>query len=133
MEPTQSSETSAFNTQMLGKYPEDNLTYIKFPCTYQINQPTRCNSFTSLLLDIYVWLNMFWALPRPSSGAYNGISSIWFYGWGVAVAALLVMVCHQEELRTALAASGFTVVGHDLRPRPTTLLPPHSNSKTRGC
>ena len=22
-------------------------------------QPTRCNSFTSLLLDVYVWLNMF--------------------------------------------------------------------------
>ena len=28
----------------------------------QINQPTRCNSFTSLLLDVYVWLNMFRAL-----------------------------------------------------------------------
>jgi hypothetical protein len=26
MEPTQSSETSAFNTQMPGKYPEDNLS-----------------------------------------------------------------------------------------------------------
>jgi len=23
---------------------------------FQINQPTRCNSFTSLLLDVYVWL-----------------------------------------------------------------------------
>ena len=37
----------------------------------QINQPTRCGSFTSLLLDVYVWLNMFWAPLRPSSGAYN--------------------------------------------------------------
>ena len=27
--------------------------------TIQIIQPTRCNSFTSLLLDVYVWLNMF--------------------------------------------------------------------------
>jgi transposase len=26
MEPTQSSETSAFNSQTLGKYPEDNLS-----------------------------------------------------------------------------------------------------------
>jgi hypothetical protein len=26
MEPTQCSETSAFNTQMPGKYPEDNLS-----------------------------------------------------------------------------------------------------------
>jgi len=42
----------------------------------QINQPTRCNSFTSLLLDVYVWLNMFRAPPRPSSRAYNCINSL---------------------------------------------------------
>ena len=34
---------------------------------------------------------MFWALSRPSSGAYNCISSLWFYRWSVAVAALLVV------------------------------------------
>jgi hypothetical protein len=34
--------------------------------------------FTSLLLDVYVWLNMFRALSRPSSGAYNCVSSLWF-------------------------------------------------------
>jgi len=34
--------------------------------TIQINQPTRCNSLTSLLLDVYVWLNMFRAPLRPS-------------------------------------------------------------------
>jgi len=37
--------------------------------TIQINQPTRCNNFSSLLLDVYVQLNMFWASSRPSSGA----------------------------------------------------------------
>jgi len=47
--------------------------------TIQINQPTRCNSFTSLLLDLYVWLNMFRALLRPSSEPYNCISSLCFY------------------------------------------------------
>jgi len=57
-----------------------------------------------LLLDIYVWLNMFRALPRPSSGAYNCISSLWFYCWSMVA-----------------------------RPWPTTLLPPSSNSKIRGC
>jgi len=31
--------------------------------TIQINQPTWCNSFTSLLLDVYVWLNMSRAGP----------------------------------------------------------------------
>jgi hypothetical protein len=35
---------------------------------FQINQPTRCNNFSSLLLDIYAQLNMFRASSRPSSG-----------------------------------------------------------------
>jgi len=35
---------------------------------------------------------MFWESPRPSSGAYNRISSLWFYRWSVVVAALLVVV-----------------------------------------
>jgi hypothetical protein len=29
MEPTQSSKTSAFNTQTSGKYPEDNLSLLQ--------------------------------------------------------------------------------------------------------
>ena len=37
--------------------------------TIQINQPTRCNNLSSLLLDVYLQLNMFWASPRPSLGA----------------------------------------------------------------
>jgi hypothetical protein len=37
--------------------------------TIQINQPPRCNNFSSLLLDVYVQLNMFRASPRPTSGA----------------------------------------------------------------
>jgi hypothetical protein len=37
--------------------------------TLQINQPTRCNNFSSLLRDVYVQLNMFWASSSPSSGA----------------------------------------------------------------
>jgi len=54
----------------------------------QINQQTRCDSFKSLLLDVYVWLNMFRAPSRPSSGAYNCPRSLWFYrlergGWSV--------------------------------------------------
>jgi len=39
--------------------------------TFQINRPTRCNNFSSLLLDVYsyVRLNMSRASSRPSSGA----------------------------------------------------------------
>jgi len=37
--------------------------------TIQINQPTRYKNFSSLLLDVYVQLNMFRASSRPSSGA----------------------------------------------------------------
>jgi hypothetical protein len=75
--------------------------------TIQINQPTRCSSFTSLLLDVYVWLNMFRAPFRPSSGAYNCIRSLWFL-----------------PLERRWSWSG--------RPRPTRLQPPLSNGKTRG-
>jgi hypothetical protein len=47
--------------------------------TIQINQPTRYDSFTSLLLDVQMLLNMFRVSPRPSSGAYNCTGSLWFY------------------------------------------------------
>jgi hypothetical protein len=57
----------------------------------QIIQPTRCNSFTSLLLYVYAWLNMFQVTPRPSSGAYNCTRSLWFYRWREAAGALLVI------------------------------------------
>ena len=40
----------------------------------------------------FVSLNVFRAPPRPSSGAYNCIISLWFYRWSVVVAALLVVV-----------------------------------------
>jgi hypothetical protein len=60
--------------------------------TFQIIQPTRCNNFTSLLLDVYVWLNIFWASTRPSSGAYNCTRSLWFYRWREAAGALLGVV-----------------------------------------
>jgi hypothetical protein len=39
--------------------------------TTEINQPTRCNNFSSLLLDVYVQLNKFRASSRPSSGAQH--------------------------------------------------------------
>jgi hypothetical protein len=70
----------------------------------QINQPTRCKSFTSLLLDVYMWLNMFRPPPRPSSGAYNCTRSLWFYRWREAVGALLVVVC-QTTTNNAPTAS----------------------------
>ena len=35
----------------------------------------------------FVSLNMFRARPRPSSGAYNCINSLWFLPWSMVVAA----------------------------------------------
>ena len=73
--------------------------------TIRIIQPTRCNNFTSLLLDVYVWLNMFCrASSRPSSGAYNCTRSLWFYRWREAAGALLVVVC-QTMTNNAPAAN----------------------------
>jgi hypothetical protein len=90
--------------------PSVTSAHVQLICiTNEINQPTRRNSFTNLLLDVYVQLNMFRASLRPSSGAYKCTRSLWFYRWRVAVEALLAV-----------------------RPRPTTLQPPLSNGKTRG-
>ena len=58
----------------------------------QIIQPTKRKSFTSLLLDVYVWLNIFRAPLRPSSEAYNCTRSLWFYRWREVAGALLVVV-----------------------------------------
>jgi hypothetical protein len=46
---------------------------------------------------------MFRALPHPSSGAYNCISSLWFYRWSVAVAALLVVFWQTTTNNAAIA------------------------------
>jgi len=55
----------------------------KYHRSIKINQPIRCNNFTNLLLDVYVWLNMFRAHLRPSLGTYNCTRSLWFYRWSV--------------------------------------------------
>jgi hypothetical protein len=67
----------------------------------QINQPTRCNSFTSLLLDVYVWLNMFRVPLRQSSIAYNCARSLWFYRWSVVVGTLFVVVSTTNNAPTS--------------------------------
>ena len=91
------------------KYYLDDVSYISDVCksvhyhTIQINQPTSCNSFTSLLLDVYVQLNMFRAPLLASSGAYNCISILWFYRWSVVVAALLVVVWQTTTNNAATA------------------------------
>ena len=48
--------------------------------------------FTSLLLDVHIWLNMFRASPRPSSEAYNCTTSLYFYLWKETAGSLLVVV-----------------------------------------
>ena len=55
--------------------------------------------FTSLLLDVHMWLNMFRASPRPSSGAYNCTRSLCFYRWKEMGKALLVVVSRPTTLQ----------------------------------
>jgi len=71
----------------------------------QINQPARCNIFTSLLLDVYVSLNMLREPPRSSSGACNCINSLWFYRWSVVVAVLSQRSKVKPEAVNAVASS----------------------------
>jgi hypothetical protein len=44
-------------------------TLPKHQLTVQINQQTRYNNLSSLLLDVYLQLNMFRASSRPLTGA----------------------------------------------------------------
>jgi len=84
-----------------------NLTFVKsvhHHHTIKIIQTRRCRSFTSLLLDVYVWLQMFRASPRPSSGAYNCTRSLWFNRWSTAAGALLVVVCQITVFRSHLVS-----------------------------
>jgi hypothetical protein len=55
-------------------------------------------------------LNMFRALSRPSLGAYNDISSLWFYRWSVAVAALLVVVWPTTTNNAALCTEFVIII-----------------------
>jgi hypothetical protein len=71
--------TKSVNQQDNGQAYTKNSTFtylfIKFKVfkfghhhTIQINQPNRRNNFSSLLLEIYLQLNMFRASSLPSSG-----------------------------------------------------------------
>jgi hypothetical protein len=60
--------------------------------TFQINQPTRCNDISSLLLDVYLQLNMFRASSRSSSGAQQLQLQFLVYLRSVVIAVLLVVV-----------------------------------------
>ena len=64
-----SVNTESFNNMI--KQSLRNLTFVTTLWIIQIKQPTRCNSFSSLLLDVYLQLNMFRASSRPSSGAHQ--------------------------------------------------------------
>jgi uncharacterized membrane protein len=52
----------------------------------------KMQQFHKFITWHFVSLDMFRALPRPSSGVYNCNNSLWFYRWNVAVATLFVVV-----------------------------------------
>jgi len=80
--------------------------------TIQINQPTRCNNFSSLLLDVYLQLNMFWASSRPSSGAQQ---------------------LQQQPLVLPSDRGDSSAVGRGRAGLARPLLPPRSEGKIRSC
>jgi len=85
--------------------------------TIQINQPTRCNNFSGLLLDVYLQLNVFWASSRPSSGAQ----------WLQWQPLVLPSYCGDSHAVFVVGPDGWPA-----QPRPTALLSPRSEGKTRG-
>ena len=60
--------------------------------TIQINQPTRCNNFSSLLLAV-IYSSKCFGRPHAHHQELNNCSSnLWFNRWSVLVAVLLVVV-----------------------------------------
>jgi len=60
--------------------------------TIQINHQLDATISPVYYPDVYLQLNMFWASSRPSSGAQQLRSSLWFYLRIVVIAVLLVVV-----------------------------------------
>jgi len=58
----------------------------------QINQPTRCNNFSSSLSWHLFTAQHVSGVLTPNIRSYNCSSSLWFYRWSVVVAVLLVEV-----------------------------------------
>jgi len=107
-----------------------NLTFVKsvhHHHTIKIIQTRRCRSFTSLLLDVYVWLQMFRASPRPSSGAYNCTRSLWFNRWSTAAGALLVVLCQLTVFSSHLVST-LVLLFHSLEVQGSNLNPDCLNS-----
>jgi len=70
--------------------------------TFQINQPTRCNNFSSLLLDVIYSSTCFGRPHARPQELNNCSSSLWFYRWSVVVTVLLVVVGLAQTRPTAL-------------------------------
>jgi hypothetical protein len=83
----------------------------------QINQSTRCNISSSWhWLDFYMYSSTCFGCPHAHHQELNTCSSsLWFYRCNVVIAVLLVVVVSPA------------------RTRPTAMLPPSSNGKTRRC
>jgi hypothetical protein len=95
--------------------PRIKLQLLRFK---QINQPDATTSQVYYLTFIRMYSSTCFGRPRAHHQKLNNCSSsLWFYRWSVVVTVLLVVV---GPVRAA-------------RPRPTTVLPPRSNGKTRGC
>ena len=61
--------------------------------TIQINQPTRCNNFSSLFYSMFMYSSTCFGRPHAHHQVLNNCSrSIWFYRWIVEVAVMLVVV-----------------------------------------
>jgi hypothetical protein len=58
----------------------------------QINLPSRCNNFSSLLLTFIYSSTGFGRLHANHKELNNCSSNLWFYRWSVVIAVLLVVV-----------------------------------------
>jgi hypothetical protein len=105
------------------KYRNYKLLHLKLASPCIIKQFTQINQLDATVCQVYYLTFMYsstcFGLPYAHHQELNNCNSrLWFYRWSVVVAVLLVVV---------------GLAGRSARPRPTALLPPRSNGKTRGC
>jgi hypothetical protein len=99
------------------RYTFVEITVKEIRLQFQINKPTRCNNFSSFLLDVYVQLKIFRAFSLPSSGAQQ------------LQYQPLVLLLERGDSSAVVRGRA----NRSARPRTKALLLPRSKGKTRGC
>ena len=96
--------------------------------TVQINQPTRRNNSSSLLLDVYVSSTCFGCPHAHHPELNNCINSHWFYRWSMVITVLVVVVGPVMRNRGEFLLTGQTTTNNATTTNAPTVKPEAVNA-----